>query len=208
MARVLDKTNTSKFQSVIDAVRLREQGVIAANDALWTIGDALIATCGPPGPNGENDRSHKLMGDIAGELAGLGFKGYRLVTLRLLRRVAASFAPDKRLTGVSWSHHMLAGDRRTLDDARQHAEQKGVANFTVDFIRTFIKRRNRGSHNVGAAQRALDVALARGADFLDALKRLVPYQPDLTDDDLEPLHELLDRVNGTKLRPQFREAAE
>jgi hypothetical protein len=208
---VLDKTNASQFQNLLDAVRLREQGLIAANDALWTIGDALIAICGSPGPNGPNDRSHKVMCDIAHELAQCGFKGYQLVTLRLLRRVAASFAADKRLTGVTWSHHMAAGDRQTLDHARREAERR-AAKFTVEFIKAFIEARGRKNHDTGAAQRARDHTVKKVADVIDALYRLDPHLPNLTYD--EEFDDLLDRavarISSTKtaIRPSFREAAE
>ena len=127
---------TLEFPQTVAAVRLAEDASRSADAGLWMIGDALIAECGPPGARGVNDDSHTKLQRVAAELfRELGYQPYSLAMLRKLRENAARFPDANRLSSVTWTVHLEAGDPEVLAAAVEAAEAQ-EHDLTVSFAKS------------------------------------------------------------------------
>jgi hypothetical protein len=89
--------------------------------SLWEIGDALLEECGPPSEDGRDNGSREKLEEAAAEIEQLNIEGYSAGRLYNLRKVAHNFPPDRRVPGVSWDAHRLAGSPEMLEAIIKHA---------------------------------------------------------------------------------------
>jgi hypothetical protein len=125
-------------------------------DVLWALGDALIEECGRPGANSANNGSSDRLERASAELRRLGLP-HSLVWLRKVRKCAAAFSDDNRLSGegVPWTVHLAAGDPQNLHEAKKRATRQ-KAELTVSFVKTFLQRR-RAEHERNERKRHPDL---------------------------------------------------
>lgn len=137
---MLDQTKSvTKFPRVIDAVRDREDARHNADHALWLIGDALIAECGPPGAHGVNTGSNDRLAGAAAELKRQGFPKYKLRFLQRLRSTAAAFRTVHRVQSVKWGAHWASGDPAKFAEFRQRAADEYGVPLTLQLASKWVK---------------------------------------------------------------------
>ena len=90
----------------------------------WSIGDLLVREIGPPGNDSANNGSLEQIETLAQEL------GVALATLLKYRRMAATYAPNTRISGASWTAHEAASAAadppKVMAQAAIIAKQQGI----------------------------------------------------------------------------------
>jgi hypothetical protein len=120
------------FPKTIDAAGAFDRTDKSMSDALWALGDALIAECGEPAGVGTNNGSEKKLRQAAAELKRLNLP-HSLIWLRKARSCAHRYPDYKRLSSVSWSVHDIIGDPATLADVAQKRNEKLTAKDAREF---------------------------------------------------------------------------
>jgi hypothetical protein len=141
----------ASFPRTLEAARELSAAEQSNWAALWKLGDALIAECGAPGPDGVRTGTDAKLQKAKKALGQHGLP-YSFDHLRSLRGVAAAWPAGDRSPAVSWTCHRAAVDLETLKAAIASAQKKRVP-LAVSFIRQFIADRDRESGEKERRQR-------------------------------------------------------
>jgi hypothetical protein len=126
---MLDSTTISKtserseFADLIEAFRDYFHG----DAAQWRIGELLNDYCGPPGANGRHNGSSAKIAEVRKALIeAFGDRAeFDSSYIERWRTIAHAFPPPKRLGGIGWSLHSIAGNPEILWGAKAEADRSG-----------------------------------------------------------------------------------